>query len=125
LALAVGRCGCFYNGCCYGVETGLPWAVPFTIDGATTWRQTQIYEIAFHLGMALALLELTRRGLLAGNRLKLYLICYGIFRFLTEFIRPEPAMWLGLTFYQWAALALATGLAAQWSAERPQPATAA
>ena len=29
LALALGRLGCYCNGCCYGVETGLPWGTPF------------------------------------------------------------------------------------------------
>ncbi len=29
LGLAVGRIGCFLNGCCYGAPTNLPWAVQF------------------------------------------------------------------------------------------------
>lgn len=29
LALAFGRIGCFLNGCCYGAECNLPWAVSF------------------------------------------------------------------------------------------------
>src|SRR5437868_2264706 len=29
LALAVGRWGCFFNGCCFGRETDLPWACDF------------------------------------------------------------------------------------------------
>jgi prolipoprotein diacylglyceryltransferase len=68
--------------------------------------------------MALILLWLTVRDLLPRQRLKLYLISYGIYRFLTEFIRPEPADWWGLTFYQWAALLLAAGLAVQWLVDR-------
>ena len=31
LAMAVGRWGCFFNGCCYGVETTLPWGVWFRV----------------------------------------------------------------------------------------------
>ena len=37
----------------------------------------------------------------AHHRLQLYLIRYGVYRFLTEYIRPEPPWLLGLTFYQW------------------------
>ena len=33
---------------------------------------------------------LLRRGLLRGQLIKLYIIAYLIYRFLTEFIRPEP-----------------------------------
>ncbi|HSV15327.1 MAG TPA: prolipoprotein diacylglyceryl transferase, partial [Tepidisphaeraceae bacterium] len=29
LGLAIGRIGCFLNGCCYGAETNVPWAVHF------------------------------------------------------------------------------------------------
>jgi phosphatidylglycerol---prolipoprotein diacylglyceryl transferase len=119
LALAVGRWGCFCNGCCYGTETSLPWGVAFAMPDGTTrvCHPTQAYESLFHLGMAFVLAELMRRGLLARQRLKFYLIAYAAYRFLTEFIRPEPPWLLGLTFYQWAALALAAGLAAQWLAD--------
>jgi prolipoprotein diacylglyceryltransferase len=55
-----------------------------------------------------------RDDLLRYQRLKLYLICYCVYRFFTEFIRPEPIWWAGLTFYQWDAIVLAAGLAAQW-----------
>jgi phosphatidylglycerol:prolipoprotein diacylglycerol transferase len=118
LAMAVGRWGCFFNGCCYGTPTSLPWGVPFQVgDQVRICHPTQVYESAFHLIMAGMLLLLMRTGLLPGQRLKLYLILYGIYRFLTEFIRPEPAWWLGLTFYQWAALVLAVGLTIQWIVE--------
>ena len=96
LAMAVGRWGCFFNGCCYGVETTLPWGVWFAVPGADgtshliKCHPTQIYESLFHFTMAMVLLWLTIRGLLPHQRLKLYLIAYGVYRFLTEYIRPEP-----------------------------------
>lgn len=130
LALAVGRWGCFFNGCCYGVATTLPWGVDFRVKTAEGYQvvkchPTQIYESIFHFTMALLLGEMMRRGLFVGQRLKLYLIAYGVYRFLTEYLRPEPAWWLGLTFYQWAALALAAGMIAQWLTERRAPALTA
>ena len=45
--------------------------------------------------------------MLKGQLIKLYILVYLGFRFCTEFIRPEPQLWLGLTAYQWAALVLA------------------
>src|SRR6516165_2871932 len=94
LAMAVGRWGCFFNGCCYGVETTLPWGVWFRVsaeDGPRWVRchPTQIYESLFHFTMAVVLWQLMRHGLLVGQRLKFYLIAYGVYRFLTEYIRPE------------------------------------
>jgi phosphatidylglycerol:prolipoprotein diacylglycerol transferase len=130
LALAVGRWGCFCNGCCYGTETDLPWSVPFVQpDGRLAWcHPTQVYESLFHFTMALLLLEVMRRGWLPCQRLKLYLIAYAAYRFATEYIRPEPRDYLGLTFYQWAAVVLAAGLTVQWffdrNAARAAPAVA-
>jgi prolipoprotein diacylglyceryltransferase len=113
LALAVGRWGCFFHGCCAGCPTALPWAADFG-DGVGR-HPTQVYESAFHLTMAGVLLVLDRRGLLPGNRLKLYLAAYAAFRFAVELVRAEPAYALGLTYYQWVAAAGAAGLLAQWA----------
>lgn len=115
LALAVGRWGCFFNGCCAGRETDLPWACDFG-DGVLR-HPTQVYESLFHLTMAGLLLWLMGRGLMRTHRLQLYLIAYGVFRFLTEYLRPEPEWFAGLTFYQWAAVVLIVGLAGQWAWE--------
>jgi prolipoprotein diacylglyceryltransferase len=115
LALAVGRWGCFFNGCCYGTPTDLPWGVPFVVAGkVAVCHPTQIYESLFHLAMAGVLLMLVRLRLLPHQHLKLYLIAYGLFRFLTEFIRPEPRDYLGLTLYQLVMLGMIAGLAVQW-----------
>lgn len=121
LAMTVGRWGCFFNGCCYGVETDLPWGVWFRVPRDGQWvlarcHPTQLYESLFHFTMALVLWQLMARDLLPGQRLKVYLIAYGVYRFLTEYVRPEPVWLLGLTFYQWASLALAAGLTLQWLA---------
>jgi prolipoprotein diacylglyceryltransferase len=112
LAVAVGRWGCFLNGCCFGTPTDLPWGVDFG-DGVLR-HPTQVYESLFHLAAALGLFALYRYHLFPGHRLQLYLIAYAVFRILTEFLRPEPVYALGLTWYQWAAIALGVGLTGQW-----------
>jgi prolipoprotein diacylglyceryltransferase len=112
LALAIGRLGCFCNGCCYGVETALPWGVDFG-DGVCR-HPTQLYEALFHLGMAAVLIGLLHRERFRYQLLKLYLIAYGVYRFGTELIRPEPSDWGGLTFYQVVSLGLIVGLSLQW-----------
>jgi phosphatidylglycerol:prolipoprotein diacylglycerol transferase len=112
VCVAVGRWGCFFNGCCFGTETHMPWAVDFG-DGVHR-HPTQVYESLFHLVMAIVLWHLLRHGILRCQRLKLYLIAYCLFRFATEFIRPEPRIVGGLTAYQWGAMAMAAMLAVQW-----------
>jgi uncharacterized radical SAM superfamily Fe-S cluster-containing enzyme/prolipoprotein diacylglyceryltransferase len=104
VAVAIGRLACFAGGCCYGTVTSLPWGVDFG-DGLPR-HPSQLYESAFHLFAAVVLCQFRRRGMLQGRLLRAYFVAYCLFRFLTEFIRPEPGLWLGLTGYQWAALVL-------------------
>jgi phosphatidylglycerol:prolipoprotein diacylglycerol transferase len=109
VGVAIGRLACFVGGCCYGAPTTLPWGVCFAHSGDDLPRHpTQLYEAAFHFAMAALLFALQRRGLLRGQLVKLYILVYLAYRFLTEFIRPEPRAWLGLTGYQWAAVCLAS-----------------
>jgi phosphatidylglycerol:prolipoprotein diacylglycerol transferase len=115
LALSVGRWGCFFHGCCCGVPTQLPWGVDFG-DGIPR-HPTQIYESIFHFSMALVLIQIVRHDYFRNQRLKFYLIAYGVYRFLTEYIRPEPEYALGLTYFQWVALMLIFGLSLQWGYE--------
>ena len=112
LALAVGRWGCFCNGCCAGVPTDFPWGVDFG-DGLRR-HPTQAYESLFHLAMAGVLWQIARRGWLRHQRLKLYLIAYCGYRFASEFIRTEAVFAGGLTYYQWFVLPCALALAVQW-----------
>lgn len=112
VAIAIGRIACFEAGCCFGRETGLPWGVDFG-DGVRR-HPTQLYETVFHLSMAAVLALLQGRGLLRGQLIKLYFLSYFAYRFVTEFIRPEPRLWLDLTGYQWAALAFSILFVALW-----------
>ena len=100
LAVAVGRLGCFRP----VAATARQRACPGASTSATTScaHPTQLYEAAFHLSAAFVLLWLLRKGLFRGQLFKLYLIAYFVFRFFTEFLRPEPRLWLDLTGYQWA-----------------------
>lgn len=64
--------------------------------------------------MAGLLIWIAKNGWLKRQRLKFYLTGYFAYRFATEFIRPEPTDWLGLTFYQWVSMIAAIALASQW-----------
>ncbi|MGQ0633921.1 MAG: prolipoprotein diacylglyceryl transferase [Planctomycetaceae bacterium] len=111
-AIGIGRLACYHSGCCYGVATQLPWGVDFG-DGVCR-HPTQLYEAGFHLAAAATLVTLARCGALRGQLIKLYFIAYCVFRFATEFIRPEPRLWPGLTLYQWGALCLIGVFAGLW-----------
>jgi phosphatidylglycerol:prolipoprotein diacylglycerol transferase len=115
VAVAIGRIACFVGGCCFGKPTNRPWGVVFPTSGDLLPRHpTQLYEAAFHLAVAGMLLLFQSRGLFRGQLIKLYILIYLGYRFLTEFIRPETTLELGLTVYQWAALAMMPVFAALW-----------
>ncbi len=116
LSIGIGRLACFSVGCCHGTETALPWGADFG-DGIRR-HPTQLYESAFHLSATLALAYLLRFGLFRGQLIKLYFIAYFVFRFASEFIRPEPEAWLGLTVYQWATIAFIPLFGALWIVDR-------
>jgi len=100
--LFFGRLGNFINGELYGRPTHVPWAMIFPTDPQQVPRHpSQLYEaVCEGLILYLVLRTLERRavsgqwyrpGLLAG----VFLIGYGILRFLIEFTR-QPDVQLGL-----------------------------
>ncbi len=103
-SIAIGRLGCYVAGCCYGTPTRLPWGVDFG-DGIAR-HPTQLYEAAFHGTMAVVLYRLGRAGRLRFQLMKLYILSYLLYRFATEYIRPEPRLWGALTGYQVLAAAM-------------------
>jgi phosphatidylglycerol:prolipoprotein diacylglycerol transferase len=108
-AVAIGRVACFFGGCCYGTPTSLPWGVVFSSaadDPLVPRHPTQLYESLFHATAAVILVWMRRNGLFRGQLIKLYIIAYLLYRFATELVRPEPRWLLGMTGYQWAAIAL-------------------
>lgn len=112
VAVGIGRLACFHGGCCYGIETSLPWACRFA-DGVPR-HPTQIYEAIFHFAAAAALMSLKTAGHFRGQLIKLYFLSYFAYRFASEFIRPEPQLALGLTGYQWSAAAFVLLFAVLW-----------
>ena len=99
LGMAIGRLGCFFNGCCYGIVAS--WGFDFG-DGLLR-LPTQLFESAFHLISFVLLIcfgNKARALRTPGILFKLYLLTYFIFRFATEFIRVNPIVCCGLTIYQ-------------------------
>jgi prolipoprotein diacylglyceryltransferase len=60
------------------------------------------------------LLVADRKRYLVGNQLKAYLLAYLGYRFISEWIRPESKLFLGLTSYQYASVVLAVILIGLW-----------
>lgn len=104
LAHALGRIGCFLNGCCYGKFTDLPWGVAFPPE--TLHRHpTQLYEFAALLLLFVGLTVLGRRNFKEWTVPILYGLLYGTWRFFIEFVRGDnPQVLWGLTVFQLVSL---------------------
>lgn len=99
LGHSVGRLGCFSAGCCYGRETTVPWGVTFTNPLANQivgtplgvkLHPTQLYEMFAELVNFVILYYLATRKKFEGQILGLYLVMYGIERYVIEFFRGDP-----------------------------------
>ena len=106
VSISVGRVGCLLHGCCLGVACQPEWYALRDVQGSPRWPAVPA-EIAFNLaGFALFLL-LRHRKVLAGQHFHLYLIAYGLFRFVHEFARATPKIAGVFSGYHFAALAVA------------------
>lgn len=87
IAHAFGRIGCFFAGCCYGKVTDSMWGMKFPSLPSPVYP-TMLYEaiFLFLLFGVCAFLYLKKDG---KHNLAIYLIAYGVFRFLVEFIRGD------------------------------------
>ena len=110
LGLFFGRCANFVNGELWGRETDLPWAVAFESGGGVYRHPSQLYEAILEGLVIFCVLSLMARMGRAGKRvadggeplpqgtfLGTFLVLYGIFRFLIEFVRVPDAQ-LGYLF---------------------------
>lgn len=106
---AFGRLGCFLNGCCYGKESHLPWAVQFPQLGYPV-HPTQIYEMIYNFLVFAVLTKLYSKRTFNGQIMAFYFLFYSLGRFVLEFWREQYSVWMGLTWNQWFSLGL-TGVA--------------
>jgi phosphatidylglycerol---prolipoprotein diacylglyceryl transferase len=103
LGVAIGRIGCFLAGCCYGKPTNMGWGVNFG-DGVLRYP-TQLFESVFMLGMFFWLRRRAKDpAVKPGQLFGELMLAYFSFRFLLEFIKDEPIMFLGLTIFQYISI---------------------
>ena len=123
VAIAIGRIGCLLTGVAddtSGTPTSLPWGMDLG-DGVPR-HPTQIYEIVVLAAMVVPLWRLARRTMAVaattgvggappqatvlreGDAFKAFMIAYLGLRLLVDFVKPYPAVFLGLGVLQWACV---------------------
>lgn len=116
LGHAFGRIGCFCAGCCYGRETDSFLGVIYKNPAdphcpvGVKLLPTQLFESAFCVLLFFALMIIHRKfkNLKQGTLTVIYVLSYGTFRFLIEFLRGDEARrsFLALSTSQWISLLL-------------------
>ncbi|MBO5043182.1 MAG: prolipoprotein diacylglyceryl transferase [Clostridia bacterium] len=108
------RVGCFFAGCCYGIEVDWGFASshnPLVPEVVGIRRfPTPLLEALLNLGLFLMLFLLRNKKALHGKLIYLYLGAYAIVRFCVEFLRGDTArgIWFGLSTSQWISLCMLT-----------------
>jgi len=88
LGQAIGRIGCFLNGCCYGKIVEHGFAVTFPGE-AVTRMPVQIYSSLFLFVFFLILMKIRKKHFFDGCVFASYLMIYGVFRFFMDLLRGD------------------------------------
>ncbi len=115
---AVGRVGCYFNGCCYGKSCSLP----FAIYQHGVWRHpTQIYAALASALIFIVLWRARDKWPHEGDGWKAFLVLWGAARFVVEAFRAHDgeASAGGISSAQWMCLGLMlAGIVLLWRARR-------
>jgi len=118
LGHGIGRLGCFSAGCCWGVESHLPWSVTFRnpvanqlvgVPLGVPLHPTQLYEAFAEFLIFGVLYWRFHKPHAAGSIISTYLMLYSTARFIVEFFRfhEQGNLWGGpLDTSQWLSIAL-------------------
>ena len=121
---ALGRVGCFLEGCCFGARTDGPLGVTYPI-GSHAWGQqvaegligparaplplypSQLFEAALLLAIYATLFRHYPRRKVSGEQVALYALAYAAVRFVVEMFRSDERAHVGpLTISQFISVLL-------------------
>ena len=109
IGLGFGRIGNFINGELWGRPTDLPWGMVFPVAGPLPRHPSQLYEAGLEGVVLLLIIYFLHRFYpRTGIPTFTFLLGYGCFRFLVEFVRQPDAqlgfLWGGATMGQLLSL---------------------
>lgn len=104
IGLAAGRIGNFINGELWGKVTTLPWGMVFPMAGPLPRHPSQLYECFLEGIVLFVILWIFSAKPRPSKAISgMFLIFYGLFRFLVEFVRL-PDIQLGYLAFGWLTM---------------------
>ena len=94
IAMFVARWGCFFNGCCFGIPTDLPWGIsfppdtlPYYVFGAEHLHPAQIYSSLYGLFLYFLVIFVDNRKKWFGQTFAIFLMVEATLRTAIEPLR--------------------------------------
>ena len=104
IGLGLGRLGNFINGEVWGRVSDAPWAMIFPHAGPLSRHPSQLYEFFFEGVVLFAIIWIySAKPRPRFAVCALFLLCYGVFRFVLEFFR-QPDAQLGFIAWDWLTM---------------------
>lgn len=107
-----GRIGCFFGGCCYGIECKFGFTVTNNIYNpdinGVSRLPIQLIEAVFNLIIFAVIAYLFKKEKYNGKLIYIYMILYSAVRFTDEFFRGDAirGIFFGLSTSQWISIVL-------------------
>lgn len=105
VALFIGRIGCFSMGIAettYGIET--TFFMGMNLGDGKLRHPVALYEMIYMVLLFFLFRRIKNVDLVNGDRFKLFMVLYFLYRFSVEFIKPYQPLFLYLSSIQWSAL---------------------
>jgi prolipoprotein diacylglyceryltransferase len=105
VALFIGRIGCFSMGIAeptFGNETTFITAM--NLGDGKLRHPVALYEMVYMVLLLLLFYKIRNVQLVNGDRFKLFMVLYFLYRFCVEFIKPYESLFLGLSVIQWCSI---------------------
>lgn len=105
VALFIGRIGCFSMGIAeatYGIET--TFFTGMNLGDGKLRHPVALYEMIYMVLLFFLFRRIKNVDLVNGDRFKLFMVLYFLYRFSVEFIKPYQPLFLYLSSIQWSAI---------------------
>lgn len=105
VALFIGRIGCFSMGIdepVFGRETSF--FMGMDLGDGLKRHPVALYEMMYMVLLFFLFIRIRKKELVNGDRFKLFMVLYFLYRFGIEFIKPYQPLFLNLSSIHWSAL---------------------